>query len=146
MLFREVIAVYCENHLKPTNTLREQNAVMFSVTVGGTYSNHWALYCHLSRGFHIPSQTLRIFWNVAFLVKFNASLLGYPSAQVIVGGGVRGLSVELTCKQTKCPWRGLNMVHDASEMHSFEPVVSLIATDKINQLSCETVQSIYDPV
>jgi hypothetical protein len=38
------------------------------------------------------------------------------------------------------------MVHDVSEMYSFRVVVSRIATDKINQLPRETVQSTYDPV
>jgi hypothetical protein len=43
MLIRETIAVYCENHMKHTNTLRGQNAEFKYVTAGGTYSNHWNL-------------------------------------------------------------------------------------------------------
>jgi hypothetical protein len=31
MLFREIIAVYCENHTEDTNTLRGQNAKRFCV-------------------------------------------------------------------------------------------------------------------
>jgi hypothetical protein len=38
MLFRERVAVYCENH-----TLYGQNAEFKFVKAGGTYSNHWAL-------------------------------------------------------------------------------------------------------
>jgi hypothetical protein len=40
MLFREIIAVYSENHTKPINTLRGQNAELLNVKVGGAYSYH----------------------------------------------------------------------------------------------------------
>jgi hypothetical protein len=42
MLYRETVAVYCENHMKHTNTLRGQNAEFWYVKVGGIYSNHSA--------------------------------------------------------------------------------------------------------
>jgi hypothetical protein len=42
MLFRETVAVYCENHTEHTDTICGQNAE-FYVKAGGTYSNHWAL-------------------------------------------------------------------------------------------------------
>jgi hypothetical protein len=42
-LFREIIAIYCENYTKPVNTLRGQNAEVVNVKVSGTYSNHSAL-------------------------------------------------------------------------------------------------------
>jgi hypothetical protein len=42
MLFRETVAVYCENHTEYTNTLWGQNAEFLYVKAGGTYSNHWA--------------------------------------------------------------------------------------------------------
>jgi hypothetical protein len=32
MLFRETVAVYCENHMEHTDTLCEQNAEFFNVT------------------------------------------------------------------------------------------------------------------
>jgi hypothetical protein len=38
MLFREIIAVYCENHTEHTNTLCEQNAEFLYVIAGGTYN------------------------------------------------------------------------------------------------------------
>jgi hypothetical protein len=38
MLFRETIAVYCENHGKHTNALRGKNAEY--VKASGTYTNH----------------------------------------------------------------------------------------------------------
>jgi hypothetical protein len=43
MLFREAVAVYCENHMEhiDTCTLWGQNAEY--VKAGGMYSNHWAL-------------------------------------------------------------------------------------------------------
>jgi hypothetical protein len=45
MLFRETVAVYCENHMEHTNTLCGQNAEFWDVKAGGTYSDHWALKC-----------------------------------------------------------------------------------------------------
>jgi hypothetical protein len=41
MLFREIIAVYCENHTEHINTLCGQNAEFKCVKECGTYSNHW---------------------------------------------------------------------------------------------------------
>jgi len=35
----KLVTVYCENHMKCTNTLYGQNAV-FSVVPNGTYSDH----------------------------------------------------------------------------------------------------------
>jgi hypothetical protein len=43
MLFREILAVYCENLTENTGTLCGQNAEFYYVKAGGTYSNHWAL-------------------------------------------------------------------------------------------------------
>jgi hypothetical protein len=37
MLFRETVAVYCENHTEHVNTLRGQNAEFYNVEAGGTY-------------------------------------------------------------------------------------------------------------
>jgi hypothetical protein len=39
MVFKEIIAVYSENHTKPINTNEES----LIVKAGGTYSHHWAL-------------------------------------------------------------------------------------------------------
>jgi hypothetical protein len=43
MLFRETVAVYCENSTEHTDTLFWQNAEFYYVKASGTYSNHWAL-------------------------------------------------------------------------------------------------------
>jgi hypothetical protein len=43
MLFRETVAVYCENHTEHTNTLYGQSAEFYYVKADGTYINHWAL-------------------------------------------------------------------------------------------------------
>jgi hypothetical protein len=43
MLFREIIAVHCVNHMKHTNTLSGQNADLLNVKAGGTYSYHRGL-------------------------------------------------------------------------------------------------------
>jgi hypothetical protein len=42
-LFRETVAVYCENHTEHKDTLCGQNAGFQCVKAGGTYSDHWAL-------------------------------------------------------------------------------------------------------
>jgi hypothetical protein len=41
MLFRETVAVYCENRTEHADTLCGKNAEY--ARAGGTYSNHWAL-------------------------------------------------------------------------------------------------------
>jgi hypothetical protein len=43
MLFEKIIAVYTENHKKPTNILCGQNAKLLIAKAGGTYSYQWAL-------------------------------------------------------------------------------------------------------
>ena len=43
MLYRELIAVCSEIHIKHINTVWGQNAEFLNVKPGGTYSNHWAL-------------------------------------------------------------------------------------------------------
>jgi hypothetical protein len=43
MLFRETVAVYCENHTEHTNTLCGQNAEFLNVKPGGTYTDQSAL-------------------------------------------------------------------------------------------------------
>jgi hypothetical protein len=40
MLFRETVAVYCENHTEHTNTFCGDNAEFYFVKASGTYSNH----------------------------------------------------------------------------------------------------------
>jgi hypothetical protein len=45
MLFRETVAVYCENHTEHTNTLCGQNAEFWFVNAGGIYIDHWAFKC-----------------------------------------------------------------------------------------------------
>jgi hypothetical protein len=43
MLFRETVAVYCENHKEHTDTLCGQNEEFSYVTADGTYNNPWPL-------------------------------------------------------------------------------------------------------
>jgi hypothetical protein len=45
MLFREIIAVCCENHTQHINTLCGQNAGFLNIKASGTYSNLLALEC-----------------------------------------------------------------------------------------------------
>jgi hypothetical protein len=42
MLFRETVAVYCENHTEHTDTLFGQNAEFWYVKAGGTYCGIFA--------------------------------------------------------------------------------------------------------
>jgi hypothetical protein len=39
-LFKEKFAVYCENYMKPINTLCTQNAELQIINASGTYSYH----------------------------------------------------------------------------------------------------------
>jgi hypothetical protein len=43
ILFKEMLAVYSENHMKPINTLCGHNTELLIVKVAGTYSYHWVL-------------------------------------------------------------------------------------------------------
>jgi hypothetical protein len=43
MLFRETVAVYCENHTEHTNALCGGNEEILYVKAGGTHSKHWAI-------------------------------------------------------------------------------------------------------
>jgi hypothetical protein len=42
-LFKVIIVVYSENHMKSLNTLCGQNAKLLIIKAGGRYSYHWAL-------------------------------------------------------------------------------------------------------
>jgi hypothetical protein len=42
-MFKEIIAVYSDNHTKHINIFCVQNAELLNVKVGGTYSCHLAL-------------------------------------------------------------------------------------------------------
>ena len=48
MLYREIIAVCSQTHIKHINTLCGQNFELLNVKPGGTYSNHWALEGYIS--------------------------------------------------------------------------------------------------
>jgi hypothetical protein len=41
ILFKEIIAVYSENHMKPINTLCGQNAELLIVKAGSTSCQQW---------------------------------------------------------------------------------------------------------
>jgi len=47
MLYREIIAVCSQIHIKHTNTLKAELRIAEHWT-GGTYSNHWALEGQIS--------------------------------------------------------------------------------------------------
>jgi hypothetical protein len=41
-MFREIIAVYFEIHMKHTNIILWEECKVLPVEAGGTYDNHWA--------------------------------------------------------------------------------------------------------
>jgi len=43
MLYREIIAIYCEIHTKHINTLCGQKIELLNVKPGSAYSDHWAV-------------------------------------------------------------------------------------------------------
>jgi hypothetical protein len=43
MLFRETVAVYCENHTEHIDAPRGQNVQLVNVQLGGIYNYHCAL-------------------------------------------------------------------------------------------------------
>jgi hypothetical protein len=43
MLFRETVAVYCENHTEHTNTVCEQNAEFYHIDANGTHGCRFIL-------------------------------------------------------------------------------------------------------
>jgi hypothetical protein len=51
MLFKEIFAIYCENHTVNENRLCEQNEEYFNVKTGGTYK------CYIFKGIRLK-QTL----------------------------------------------------------------------------------------
>jgi hypothetical protein len=46
MLFRETVAVYCENRAEHTDTLCGHNDEYFNVKASGTYSYHLTAKCY----------------------------------------------------------------------------------------------------
>jgi uncharacterized membrane protein len=49
VLFKEIIAVYHQNHMKPINSLTRQNAELMIVKEGSTYSYQWVLVLNTLR-------------------------------------------------------------------------------------------------
>jgi hypothetical protein len=43
MLFRETVAVYCENHTEHTDTLCGQNAELCNTEANGTHTYHYTV-------------------------------------------------------------------------------------------------------
>jgi hypothetical protein len=66
MLFGETVAVYCDNHTEHTHTLCGQNAELWYVKAGGTYSNHRALkgLILLREIIYVYSESLAELFNV----------------------------------------------------------------------------------
>jgi hypothetical protein len=56
-LFKEIIAVYSENHTK-----QAQNTELLIIEVGGTYSYHWALRGQSTRISKAVKRTEKVLW------------------------------------------------------------------------------------
>jgi hypothetical protein len=57
MLFRDELAVYCENHMEHNNTLCGQNSESQYVKSCGKYSDYWAL-----KGWYRFNKALNYLW------------------------------------------------------------------------------------
>jgi hypothetical protein len=74
MLFGETVAVYCENHMKHTNTLCGQNPEFWCVKACGTYINHSLVYIFRKANFienrfmfyFIHQEIVSFFWVKTF--------------------------------------------------------------------------------
>jgi hypothetical protein len=60
MLFREIIAVYSENHRKHIKTLYNPNAELLKVKLSGTCRHHWALKCNRGNIFWLEQEPIKI--------------------------------------------------------------------------------------
>jgi hypothetical protein len=58
MLFRETVAVYCENHTEHINTLCGQNAEFLYVKGGGVHSDQCVLKGYIPFVFQTGKRTL----------------------------------------------------------------------------------------
>jgi hypothetical protein len=71
MLFREIIAVYSGNLMKPMNLLCGQNAELLNVKARDTYSYHWAFrvkyFDHILRA--LCDMCKCKYYNVNFMIS-----------------------------------------------------------------------------
>jgi hypothetical protein len=72
MLFRETVAVYCENHMERMNALCGQNAECWYVNTCGKYNNHWAL-----EGWYISKSVISLRFITKFGMGWTLSLVLY---------------------------------------------------------------------
>jgi hypothetical protein len=80
MLFRETVAVYCENHTEHTNTLCGQNAEFWYVKATGTSSNHRAVKGLVS--FILVRQSIRYVYSM-LLRNYLDLLISYLLRTVV---------------------------------------------------------------
>jgi hypothetical protein len=93
VLFREIIAMYCENHTKHKNTPCGQNAEFYNVKVGGSCSKHCALYGWAVNNDDRWSKLLPTFsiypikdvceWVETFSNNFHHQYIKYQDQQVV---------------------------------------------------------------
>jgi hypothetical protein len=97
MLFREITAVYCENHTERTNTLCRQNAEFLYIKACGTYSYHCdqdvlshqvLLLSHSPCGHQqiLPSTLSAFWWTPGFVIsrtKQNFIHVSWPSYKML---------------------------------------------------------------
>jgi hypothetical protein len=74
MLFGEIVAVYCENHMEHTDIICGQNAEFWWVNAGATYTNHHAM----KRGVEVYSTILNLGTGWRWVVSLLSALLPVP--------------------------------------------------------------------
>jgi hypothetical protein len=74
MLFRETVAVYCENHTEHTNTLCGQNAELLIVIAGGECGNSFAKG---SNYWELIALFLKIVSGIGQLILSNCRAVKY---------------------------------------------------------------------
>jgi hypothetical protein len=85
MLFREELAVYCENHMEHNNTPCGQNVEFYYVKSCGTYSIHWALkgsYCCDPELY----QSISVMSGILSRAKSNSNFMILSRALVTIDG------------------------------------------------------------
>ena len=90
MLYREIIAVCSQIHIKHINTLCAENVELLNVKRGGLYSDHWAF--RVSLQLNNPYQTA------------NTLYLGYKTNQSMLYGEIIVVVSQIHTKHKFTVW------------------------------------------
>jgi hypothetical protein len=74
MLFKEIIAIYSENHTKLINILCGHSAELLTVELVVTYSYHWVLKVQVQKNILIYfNMYIVMHWAVLFMIGLHYS-------------------------------------------------------------------------